>query len=111
MAQLGARFHGMEEVESSNLSRSTNHLAKLALRQQWGLARIATGNAYLKRNAIVCEIVDAIGLPLRDFHFGMEASGDVFFNSVWIDATVLINNQGASDIAEAASAFLWVSSK
>ena len=23
MAQLGARFHGMEEVESSNLSRST----------------------------------------------------------------------------------------
>jgi uncharacterized protein len=25
VAQLGARFHGMEEVESSNLSRSTNH--------------------------------------------------------------------------------------
>ena len=25
MAQLGARFHGMEEVESSNLSRSTKH--------------------------------------------------------------------------------------
>jgi hypothetical protein len=24
VAQLGARFHGMEEVESSNLSRSTN---------------------------------------------------------------------------------------
>ncbi len=24
MAQLGARFHGMEEVESSNLSRSTS---------------------------------------------------------------------------------------
>jgi hypothetical protein len=23
VAQLGARFHGMEEVESSNLSRST----------------------------------------------------------------------------------------
>ncbi len=24
MAQLGARFHGMEEVVSSNLTRSTN---------------------------------------------------------------------------------------
>ncbi len=30
VAQLGARFHGMEEVESSNLSRSTN-LATLRL--------------------------------------------------------------------------------
>src|ERR1051325_682111 len=29
VAQLGARFHGMEEVESSNLSRSTNHLFAL----------------------------------------------------------------------------------
>jgi hypothetical protein len=26
VAQLGARFHGMEEVVSSNLTRSTNHL-------------------------------------------------------------------------------------
>ena len=25
MAQLGARFHGMEEVVSSNLTRSTNN--------------------------------------------------------------------------------------
>ena len=25
VAQLGARFHGMEEVVSSNLTRSTNH--------------------------------------------------------------------------------------
>src|SRR5712692_4247544 len=27
VAQLGARFHGMEEVDGSNPSRSTNHLA------------------------------------------------------------------------------------
>jgi hypothetical protein len=26
VAQLGARFHGMEEVESSNLTRSTKFL-------------------------------------------------------------------------------------
>ena len=29
MAQLGARFHGMEEVESSNLSRSTKAFKEL----------------------------------------------------------------------------------
>lgn len=28
VAQLGARFHGMEEVESSNLSRSTKILKR-----------------------------------------------------------------------------------
>jgi hypothetical protein len=32
VAQLGARFHGMEEVESSNLSRSTK-LQKRFLRR------------------------------------------------------------------------------
>lgn len=30
MAQLGARFHGMEEVEGSSPSRSTNFLNNLA---------------------------------------------------------------------------------
>ena len=30
MAQLGARFHGMEEVESSNLSRSTTTFQRLS---------------------------------------------------------------------------------
>ena len=29
MAQLGARFHGMEEVVSSNLTRSTKFLKQL----------------------------------------------------------------------------------
>ena len=30
MAQLGARFHGMEEVVGSNPTRSTNYLAPLS---------------------------------------------------------------------------------
>ena len=29
VAQLGARFHGMEEVVSSNLTRSTSHGLKV----------------------------------------------------------------------------------
>ena len=31
MAQLGARFHGMEEVEGSSPSRSTNFFNNLAV--------------------------------------------------------------------------------
>ncbi len=37
MAQLGARFHGMEEVDGSNPSRSTNSFLALAL--QWAVPK------------------------------------------------------------------------
>ena len=42
VAQLGARFHGMEEVVGSIPTRSTKSLNNLRSSESWGLASVSS---------------------------------------------------------------------
>ena len=68
MAQLGARFHGMEEVVSSNLTRSTNIPKHLSDSPQFVRAQLGPvwATEALKTRQLRAKLLIVHGWPMSD---------------------------------------------